>query len=119
MLTGCRTRLSAQDDNRPTLTLAEPTARSQQPLGRILIGMHDYDSGLDLDSFAVVADFPLDGVAAGQNLASRFKPKTSGVWELKVAEPLSKLPRGQLTVSVKDRQGNITRIERALSIGAP
>jgi hypothetical protein len=80
--------------------------------------MHDYDTGLDMDSFQVVADFPLDGVPAGQNLASKFKTKTPGVWELTLAKPLTELPRGKLTVSVKDRQGNLTRIERSFAIAA-
>ena len=83
---------------------------------RILVGMHDYDSGLDLDSFSVTADFPVDGVAAGQNLASRFKPTTPGVREWKLAKPLANLPHATLTVSIKDRQGNLTRIVRSFSV---
>jgi hypothetical protein len=43
-------------------------------LTRILVGMHDYYSGLDLKSFRVTADFALDGVAAGQDLAGQFRP---------------------------------------------
>ena len=74
--------------------------------------MHDYDTGLDMDSFQVVADFPLDGVAAGENLAKKFKPKSDGVWELQLAPPVRNLPKGKLTVSVRDRQGN-----RAVSSG--
>jgi hypothetical protein len=107
-----------QDDNRPTLTLTYPKPGANGPLTRLLIGMHDYDTGLDMDSFQVVADFPLDGVAAGQNLASKFKAKTPGVWELTLAKPLADLPKGKLTVSVKDRQGNLTRIERSFAVAA-
>jgi RNA polymerase sigma factor (sigma-70 family) len=106
------------DDNRPTLTMTYPKPGVNGPLTRILVGMHDYDTGLDMDSFQVVADFALDGVAAGQNLASKFKAKTQGVWELTLAKPLTDLPKGKLTVSVKDKQGNITRIERTLSVTA-
>ncbi len=47
------------DEGRPTLTLAAPRAwRSTEPLTHILLGMHDYGSGLDMDSFKVTADFP-------------------------------------------------------------
>jgi hypothetical protein len=63
-----------------------------------------------------MADFPLDGVAAGQNLASKFKAKSPGVWEWTLAKPLTDLSKGKLTVSVKDRQGNVTRIERTFSV---
>jgi hypothetical protein len=106
------------DDNRPTLTLTYPRAGANHgPLSRILVGMHDHDTGLDLKSFQVVADFPVNGVAAaGTNLAPSFKAKTPGVWELTLTRPITKLSRGKLTVSVKDRQGNVTRIERTFSI---
>ena len=106
------------DDNRPTLTVALPRAGQNAGLERILIGMHDYYSGLDAESFAVVADFPVAGTPAGENLAARFQPTTAGVWEFKLQQPLDKLPRGLLTVSVKDRQGNVTRIERTFSVGS-
>jgi hypothetical protein len=106
------------DDQRPTLTLTTPRAGANKSLDRILVGMHDYDTGLDLQSFEVVADFAVNGIAAGKNLASKFQPKTQGVWELKLSTSLTSLARGKLTVAVKDRQGNVTRIERTFSIGA-
>jgi hypothetical protein len=106
------------DDNRPVLTLTYPRAGANPPLMRLLIGMDDYYSGLDRDSFEVVADFPVDGVPAGRNLASKFKSVAKGVWELKLTKPISDLPRGKITVSVKDRQGNVSRIERVFSVVA-
>jgi hypothetical protein len=104
------------DDNRPTLTLTSPRPGANGPLTRILVGMHDYSSGLDLGSFAVVADFPIDGLAAGESLAEKFKPLPDSRWELTLARPIADLPRGKLTVSVKDRQGNVSRVERTFSI---
>lgn len=104
------------DDNRPTLTLTSPRVGANGPLTRLLVGMHDYYTGLDRDSFRVVADFPVDGVAAGENLATRFQPKTPGVWELRLAQPIGTLPAGKITVSVNDRQGNVSRIERSFAI---
>lgn len=105
------------DDQRPTLTLTHPRPGANAELSRILVGMHDYGMGLDMDSFSVVADFEIDGIAAGKNLAPRFKTKTDGVWELVLSTPITKLAEGNLTVSVRDRQGNTTRIERRLSVG--
>ena len=64
----------------------------------------------------MVADFAVDGVAAGENLAKKFKALPAGVWELKLAKPIAGLPKGKLTVTVKDKQGNVTRIERTFSI---
>jgi hypothetical protein len=105
------------DDQRPTLTLTHPRAGHNESLSRILVGMHDQDSGLDSNSFSVRADFAVDGIAAGSNLADRFKPLTRGVQELKLAKPITRLARGKITVSVKDRQGNSTHIERTFSVG--
>jgi hypothetical protein len=104
------------DDQRPTLAVAIPTAGANPSLERILVGMHDYGTGLNAESFEVVADFAVNGVPAGRNLAAKFTALAGGVWELKLSEPLS-LKSGTLKVSVKDRQGNVTRIERAFSAG--
>jgi hypothetical protein len=105
------------DDNRPTLTLTYPAAGANAELSRLLIGMHDYSSGLDMDSFHVTADFPVPGFEAGSNLAPLFSATAPGVWELKLDEPIERLLQGRLTVAVKDRQGNLTRIERTFSVG--
>ncbi|HTU93557.1 MAG TPA: hypothetical protein VMF69_25985 [Gemmataceae bacterium] len=107
-----------QDDNRPTLTLTYPRAGANTELNRILVGMYDYDSGLNLQRFRVIANFDVDGIAAGTNLAAKFKPKSPGVWEYKMAKPLTKLSKGKLIVSVADRQGNTTRIVRSFSISS-
>jgi hypothetical protein len=105
-----------QDDNRPTLTLTYPHPGVNAELTRILIGMHDYDSGLDMETFLVRADFAVDGIAAGEDLSGKFKLKSPGVWEWKLAKPLTHLANGELTVSIKDLQRNITRIERSFSV---
>lgn len=105
------------DDNRPTLTLAYPKAGVNESISRILVGMHDYDSGLDMDSFEVVADCPIDGMAAGANLAPRFQSVAQGVWEWQLARAITDLPTSKLTVAIKDRQGNVTRIERTFRVG--
>lgn len=105
------------DDQRPTLNLTEPHSGANAKLSRILIGMHDYGTGLDPASFNVTADFAVDDTPAGQNLASKLKEVTQGVWELTIAKPLTDVPAGKLTVSVKDRQGNLNRIERTFSVG--
>ena len=69
------------DDQRPTLTVAVPVAGTNPPIDRILVGMYDL-GGVDQASFEVVADFAVNGVPAGQNLASKFKPSGPlGIWE--------------------------------------
>jgi hypothetical protein len=105
------------DDNRPTLTLTYPVVGANPALTRILVGMHDYGTGLDAASFSVKADFAIDGAKPGEELSPRFKEKSEGVRELRLATPIRDLKRGTLTIAVKDRQGNITRIERTFSVG--
>ena len=107
------------DDNRPTVTLTYPKAGANESLTRIVIGMSDYYSGLDMKSFEVKADFPIDGVDVGENLAPKFKQVNPGVWELRLAKSIAKLPRGRLTVVVRDRQGNRTHLERTFAVIEP
>jgi hypothetical protein len=103
------------DDQRPTLTLTSPLAGDNPPLTRILLGMYDY-GGLDPASFSVIAEFAVNGIPAGQDLASRFVSRRDGIRELLLETPLN-IARGKLIVSVKDLQGNQTRIERSFSAG--
>ena len=107
------------DDNRPTLTLTYPKSGANDSLTRIVVGMTDYHSGLNMESFEVRADFPIDGVDFGENLASKFKPVNPGVWELRLAKGIDALPRGKLTIAVRDRKGNRTYLERTFAVIKP
>jgi hypothetical protein len=106
------------DDQPPTLTLNYPRRGGNSALSRIVVGMHDHETGLDIATFEVVADFPVDGMRAGENLAPRFQAKAAGVWELPFRRPITQLAAGRIVVSVKDRQGNVARIERTFSVSA-
>ena len=55
-------------------------------------------------------------MAAGQNLAAKFKELPDHRWELTLTKPITELAKGKLTVSVKDGQGNLTRIVRTFSV---
>ena len=103
------------DDNRPVLTITEPAAGPNSTLNRILIGVHDYYTGLDMDSFQVTADFPLQDIPTGQNLAPKFQHLSQGVYELKLTTPITQL-KGQLKVSIKDNEGNLSEIVRDFSV---
>ena len=104
------------DDNRPVVTIAWPRADHRGKLSRIVIGMHDYYSGLDLDSVHIKANHAIGGVAAGANLYELldFVPKSEGVWELTLDKPIDVSDGASLSVSVKGRQGNLARTERTL-----
>lgn len=106
----------ALDDTRPTLSVTWPQPGKNAPSDRLLIGMTDYGSGLADGSFQVTADFAIAGAKTNDNLASRFRETSPGIWELKLDRPLSALKQGKLAVAVKDRQGNESRIVRLFSI---
>jgi hypothetical protein len=105
------------DDQRPTLTLTYPRPGANAPLTRLVVGMYDYGSGLDLKQFHVRADFEVDGNPPATDLASHFQPRAPGVWEWKLANPILQLPRSKIVASVRDGQGNETRIERTFTVG--
>jgi hypothetical protein len=104
------------DDNRPTLSLSQPEPGYNGALARILVGMDDYYTGLDLATFQVTATIPVNGVAPGGNLADRFLPIDEGVWSLALDPPLEQAADAELTVSIRDRAGNESRIERRFSV---
>src|SRR5205085_1733441 len=49
------------DDVRPTLTVSSPAGGANAKV--IFLGMHDYESGLDLSSLHVTANFAVNGTA--------------------------------------------------------
>jgi hypothetical protein len=106
------------DDQRPTLTVTHPAPGANPPLNRILVGMADAFTGLNLDTFTVTADFAIDGTPPGTNLAAKFQVKSPGVWELRLTNPITSMQRGKLTVSIRDRQGNISRLDRTFAVAA-
>lgn len=97
------------DEQRPTVALTLPENGGK--IDRILVGLHDHGTGLNLKSFSVTADFELVGASPGENLAAKFRLVGAGIWELRLDRSL---PRGRLTVAVADNQGNITRVAKTL-----
>lgn len=104
------------DDQRPTLALSRPRRMEREPLTALVVGMFDGGSGLDLGSLEVVADFEVCAQPPGTNLASRFKPAADGVWRLDLDHALQELPSARLVVSVRDRQGNLSRVDRRFEL---
>lgn len=103
------------DDQRPTLTVTYPKPGANPDFTRILVGMTDANSGIDAKSFTVTADFDA-GVPPGENFAVKFVNKGEGIFEYKLPKPIPSLAKGTLTVSVRDKQGNIARVERSFSV---
>jgi hypothetical protein len=97
------------------VTSPQPGANAG-PLAEILIGAVDANSGLDEASLSVKADFAIGRHRPGAELRGALVPVDDGVWRLRLEKPLASTERRRLTASVRDRQGNLTRIERTFSV---
>ena len=105
------------DELRPTLTLSNPrTGVNTNALETIRVGMHDFNTGLDLSSFSVTADFAVNSQTAGAELAGQFQQTDDHVWSLQLTPGIQSLNDGHITVKVKDHQGNWSEINRHFSV---
>jgi hypothetical protein len=52
------------------------------------------------------------------NLPPQFRARSQGGWELKLAQRMEALSRARVVVAIRDKQGNLSRIERTFSVGA-
>jgi hypothetical protein len=107
------------DDNRPVLTLSTPAPGTVDQFDRIVIGMDDYNTGLDLATLQVTANFDLDTHPPGDNLAAEFTQAAPGVWEYRFARPVMSLADGVLDISISDREGNESRVRRLFRVVPP
>jgi hypothetical protein len=103
------------DDKRPTLSITYPKPGENKAFDRILISAFDYGTGLNESSLTVTADFAINGIPAGENLAGKFTGLPGNRWELNLNGSLGNDQDAILTVSIKDGQGNITRLQRTFS----
>ncbi len=108
----------ACDDKRPTLTLTEPRPGLNRGVDRFLIGAADYYSGIAPESLSVIASFDVPGHPAGSDLASEFKRIGRGIFELRLPNGIADAGEYSIKLSVRDRQGNVTVIDRHFWIGA-
>jgi hypothetical protein len=105
------------DDLRPTLTLSLPRSGvNRQPLTLIQLGAFDYYSGLDIRSLSVRTNFTVNGKRAGVELAPLFTQTGDYIWTMPVSPAITGMQGGEIIVSIRDRQGNLTRIVRSFSI---
>lgn len=105
------------DDLRPTLELSAPRAgRHRQVLTTIRIGLADANSGIAAGSLSITADVPVAGRAAGVELADLALPVGDGIVEIALSPPLHSLPLAHVFASVRDAEGNVTRVARRFSI---
>jgi hypothetical protein len=100
------------DDLKPTLTVSSPRpGLNSQAVNVIRIGAADINSGLAPGSLSLRADFAVAGRPAGSELADLLQSSTAGIHVLPLAAPLPEMAQANLHASVRDVQGNITRVD--------
>jgi hypothetical protein len=106
------------DDQRPALTVSLPRPGANPgPVTALRFGMADANSGIDATSLSVTADFAVAGRAPGAELADLAADEGDGVWSLALSPPPPAGATSEVQVSVRDRQGNRTRVVRRFRAG--
>lgn len=105
------------DEIRPALTISSPRPGiNTVPVSGIRIGMADANSGVDLASLSVKADFEIDGRAAGTELGDLTTAVGDGIVQISVNPPLTSAVNKHITARVRDLQGNENRVVQAFSV---
>ena len=81
------------DDQRPTLTLTSPQPGNNGPLTRILVGMHDYGTGLDAESSPRDGRLRSTASRPGENLAGKFKARRKACGSGSSTKPIERIGR--------------------------
>ncbi|MFC3192869.1 hypothetical protein ACFODZ_01320 [Marinicella sediminis] len=101
------------DDLKPTLTISQPRINFNAGLVNLIrLGMADGNSGLDMSTLSVMADFTVNGRPANNELGDLLVNTSDGVYELALSQPVpvDDLER-HVRAEVADVQGNITRVD--------
>ena len=101
------------DDLKPTVHVDVPRAGLlTEALTRIRFGLADANSGVNLSTLSVLASFDVGCQTPVQQLAGLAVEVDDGIYEIQLPSSVRNATRGWVNVSVKDRQGNVTRVDR-------
>ena len=108
------------DDLRPTVTVSQPRpGYTAEAIDTLRFGLADANSGLDLASLSVTADFPVAGRPPGAELADLAVEEADGVYTIHAGGALPSMTSANLLVSVRDVQGNVTPVDRRFATTLP
>lgn len=107
------------DDLRPSLNVSLPRpGANTSPLGTLRLGVADAHTGADWATLSITASFPVNGRAAGAQLADLAATIGDGIRAITLSPPISALGDGTVNVEVSDVQGNVARVARHFFVGA-
>src|SRR6185295_6269282 len=79
----------------------------------------DAYTGVNLPSLSITADFSIAGRPAGAELADLAQSSGDGIHVIALAQPITTIVSAHIHVSIRDLQGNTTRINRRFSVFLP
>jgi hypothetical protein len=107
------------DDLKPTLTVSMPRPGiNMQAISELRFAFADGHSGIDAASLSVRADVTINGRAAGSELADLAQSLADGRFRIALSTPIALVSNRHIQVSIRDLQGNITRVNQAFSVSA-
>jgi hypothetical protein len=101
------------DDLRPTLSISSPRPNINfDAINVIRFGIADANTGLDMTSLSVKADFEVNSLAADAELAGLATMTSQGIYEIQLDSAIAQdnLER-HIRAEVKDNQGNVKRVD--------
>lgn len=107
------------DDLKPTLTISAPRPGvNAQPVTQLRFAFADANSGIVLNTLSVRADFTVNGRPPEAELADLAQNIGDGQYGITLSTPLALVQNRHLRVSIRDGQGNITRVNQRFSVTA-
>ncbi len=105
------------DDLRPTLTVSAPRAGvNLEAVPELRFAFADANSGINLATLQVSADFAVNGRPAEAALADLAIPLGDGRYRIVLSTPLAQVSNRHFTVSLRDNQGNLTKVVQAFAV---
>lgn len=101
------------DDVRPTLTVSAPRHNlNPGDVDRIVLGIADANSGIDVSSLSVKASFPVDNSPPYTELIDTAVSMGNGIYKIQFSQALPKdSVERHILAEVKDNQGNVKRVD--------
>ena len=108
-----------QDDLRPTLEVSLPRpGLNDGALNRIRVGVADAYTGIASGTLSITSSVAINGRSPGAQLADLAVSVDDGVYVISISPPITSVRNAHVYASVRDVQGNVTRVDRSYSIGA-
>ena len=101
------------DDLKPTLTISSPRHNfNPNPINIIRLGLADANTGIDLSSFSITANFIVNGRPVDTELSDLAVNTSAGIYQINLdqALPIDQIER-HIRAEVADNQGNIKRVD--------